>query len=99
MAELYLSFRVFESLSLLRCQLVKMSIYILDASEFGDKLPCSYLADALHSRHIVRRVSAYGQDLHHLLWSADAEFFTYLSAVDDLGFASGLAGLELENML
>ena len=84
MAEHDVSFRAYECFSLLRSQLVKMLVDLLDCSEFGNELACSDFTHSLYSWYVIRRVTAYGQDFNDLLRSGDVVFFAYLLYVDDL---------------
>ena len=84
---------------LLGRQLVQMLHYPVHRAVSAHQLPGSYLAYALDSRNIVRRIPPDGQDVHHLRRRADAEFFAESLTVHGLVLRTALARLDLEDMV
>ena len=75
-----------------------MGIYVVHGSEFRDEFSGTDFSNALDSRHVVGCVSAYCEDLHHLLRCVYAVFFADLDGVYDLRLASGFSRFILQDI-
>ena len=78
MTELDVVSGILEGFPLFGSEFSDMLIDIRYSAIFPYKLAGSDLSDSLDSGHIVRCVSAYSENLNHLLWSGDAVFLADL---------------------
>ena len=69
---------------LLAREKLRMGQQVLDGAELADELDRALLADALHTRNIVRRVAPQRKHVDHATRIVDAVMLAYLLAADDL---------------
>ena len=76
-----------------------MCINVVDSAVFCNQFSCTDFANSLHTRYIVRCVTADGKYFYDLFRSLYSIFLTDLLFVDKFILAAGFAGLELYDVL
>ena len=87
-----------KGLLLLGCQVIKMGINAFERVILGQKTRSAHGTHALHSGHIVGRITAYCEHIYDLRRTGYAVLLADLAFAEDLIIRTSLSGLVLKNV-